>query len=336
MADVSLTIIGLRRVGVSVGLALKRYLDSPRATHRFVITGSDREQDAGKEAEKLGAIDRYIRNLGDAVAGADIVFIDATLTDLRAYLQAIGPLLKAGCVVLEAAPLKQPPIEWAARYLPESAYLVGLAPVINPDLLYTVAADEPGAASAELFDNGNLYIAPAPSCPSEAVQLASDWVQLLGLEPHYLEPAEHDGFVAAVELLPMALGLTQFNVVTSAPSWADLRRLTNPPFALSTVSVLQNPADLADLVEMNRENLLHYVDQAVEQLAALRATLSGDDTTVLKAALGEASSRYVQWLSQRETGDWQDRARVETPTLRSSFLQGLFGNLFTRGKKDED
>lgn len=337
MAEVSLTVLGLRRVGVSLGLALKRYQTSPHAAHKFTITGADRDQDAGKEAQKLGAIDRYVRNVNDACAAADIVFIDASLADTQAYLEAIGSVLKAGCVVLETAPLKQPPIQWAARYLPESAYLVGLAPVFNPDALYTAAAvTDLTTASADLFHNGNLYIAAAPTCPAEAIQLASDLVKLLGPEPHYMEPAEHDGFVAVVELLPALLGLTEFAVAASAPSWLDSRRLTNPAFALSTAPLLHNPADLADFLTLDRENVLHHLDRAIDQLAALRGLLAQADLKALNATLAEITTQYASWLSQRESGNWKDKAQIEVPPMRSGLMQSLFGGLVGRGRKDEE
>lgn len=337
MSDVSLTLLGLRRIGVSMGLALRRYEKSGRASHHFVITGYDKEASAGKEAQRLGAIDAYERRLDAACANADLIIVDATLSQLREYLEAIGPALKAGCVIVEMTRLKQPPIQWAERYLPESAYLVGLAPVLNPSALFTVAADNDlSAASADLFDHGNLFIAASPTCPAEAVQLASDLVRLLGLEPHYLEPAEHDGLVAAIGLLPALMGVAELNVAVSAPSWKDMRRLTNPAFALVTTALLGDPTDLVDALTLDRSNVTHYLDRALQQLQALRATLAQGDDATLRSALAEASTQYLKWLSQRESDNWQDRPSMQVPTVRSGILHSLLGGLAPGSRKDED
>ena len=336
MADVSLTLVGLRRVGLSLGLALRRYQESPRAAHRFTITGTDQDASVGKEAQKRGMIDAYERNLSAACAEADIVFIDAPLMALREHLKALGPVVKSGCVILETSILKQPPIEWASSYLPESAYLVGLAPVLNPDILHDTSLDELESARADLFTNGNLYIAPSATCAAEAVQLASDLVGLLGLEPHFLEPAEHDGFAAAVELLPALLSLALVGTASSAPSWKDMRRLTNPTFALSTMALTKNPEDLVESLRLDRESVLHYLDSALEQLHALRRLLAEEDPAALREALANISTEYVKWLSQRESGRWRDRPSVETPPIRANLLQGLFGSFLVRGKKDDE
>ncbi|MBN1285975.1 MAG: prephenate dehydrogenase/arogenate dehydrogenase family protein, partial [Anaerolineae bacterium] len=142
MADINLTIIGLQRVGPAFGLAIKRYQSAPGATHKFTITGYDYEGKLCKEIKKAGALDDCARSVTAAAEGADIIFLDEPLSDIKETLEKIGPVLKSGCVVLEAGPLKQPPIEWAKRCLPESAYLVGLALAINPEHLYYLDADE--------------------------------------------------------------------------------------------------------------------------------------------------------------------------------------------------
>jgi prephenate dehydrogenase len=335
MADIALTIIGLGQVGASFGLALKRYQQSSGATHRFTITGHDRETNACKEAQKRGAIDTCERNLTEACENADIVLIHAPPADLRDYLETIGPVLKPGCVVVETSPLKQPAIEWAKHYLPESTYLVGLAPVLNPDALHNKAADLEHA-NADLFDRGNLCIAASADCPSEAVELASDLVGLIGLEPHYLDPAEHDGLVAAVEGLPILLGLALFNTAAGAPSWTDLRRLTNPPFALSTAPLEKDPAVLLDFLTLDRENVLHYLNQAMGQLQALQNLLNQQDDDALGVVLAEASRQHAKWWGQRRSAKWPEQDRLASmPDVRRGLLES-FGGFLVRRRRDND
>jgi prephenate dehydrogenase len=335
MADVALTIIGLGRVGASFGLAMQRYMQTPSTKHRFTLTGYDDDGRVSKEAAKRSIVDRAERDLEKAAAAADIVFIDASMAALERYLQRIGPVVKAGCVIFETAPLKQPPIEWAARYLPESAYLVGLAPVLNPQALFAIDVGL-DAASADLFDQGNLHIAASPHCPGEALQLASDLVQLIGLEPHYLDPAEHDGFAAAVRGLPVLAGLALFNTAVGAPSWTDMRRMTDAPFARSTAVLDDDPADLLDLVALDRQNVLHYLGAYMQQLEAMRQALAQADDPALSAVFADASKAYFRWLGQREAGRWRQPGETAPEIPRTGILESLGGFLVRRRKTDDD
>jgi prephenate dehydrogenase len=333
MADVNLTIVGLGRVGTSFGLALKRYQETSGAKHHFTITGYDENRGTCDEAKKLGAVDDCARRLSAACEGADIIFIDAPLSALETYLEKIGPMLKAGCVVLETAALKQPPIEWAKRYLPESAYLIGLSFVLNMDFVYQVD-NTPAQADPDLFKVDHLYIAAAADCPEEAVQLAADLSSLLDLKPHFLDPAEHDGLVAAVEGIPMLLSLAMVGTATEASSWLDMRRLTNPPFALTTAVLEQRPEAIFAFLQHNRANVLHYLDQTIDQLSALRDAMRAEDDDALTKRLDEVAKAYLEWWAQRRFGKWDEKLDFDMKTIGSTI--NPFGGLFGRRKKDDE
>ncbi len=338
MADINLTIIGTRRLGASLALALKRYQETKGATHHFNITGYDADHKICKEAQKHGALDKAARRLAPACEHADIVFIDAPLPDLKRYLKKIGPVLKAGCVVLEAARLKQAPIEWAARYLPESAYLVGLTLILNPERLYAVEND-PASADADLFTRGGWCIVVSADAPSGAVQLATDLGKLLGLEPHFIDPAEHDGLVAATEGLPILMSLALFKSVyrdtSEASTWLEMRRLTNPAFARATAALIDTPEALHDFLTRNRTSVLHYLDGTIDELIELRRLLRQSDDATLGEVLTQTAKHYREWDYQRFLASWKQETKLEVPSLSRAMFGGLSG-MFGRGKDDED
>ncbi len=66
MADqVTITILGLGQIGTSIGLALGDSKD------QVIRIGNDKEPDAWHIAQKLGAVDKVLVNLPDAVENAD-------------------------------------------------------------------------------------------------------------------------------------------------------------------------------------------------------------------------------------------------------------------------
>lgn len=335
MADINLTIVGLERVGASLGLALKRYQEKPNATHNFTITGYDRDGKLCREAKKRDALDNCARNLGAAVEDADIVFLDEPFSEIRSTLEKIGPVLKGGCVVLEAGPLKQPPIEWSQHYLPESAYLVGLGLALNPEHLYFLETD-PANVSADLFNRGKWVVAAGVECPAEAVQLASDLGKLIGLEPHYMDPMEHDGLVAAVEGLPILMALAMFNTAHQAPSWKEMRMLANPAFARAAAVLERSPGALYEFLVQDRDNILHYLDRAIEHMQLMRYNLAHpEEHAALVEMISQAAKSYRLWEHRRYIDKWDEEEKIETPSMARALFGGLAG-VFGRKKDDED
>ncbi len=140
MAEINVTVLGLGRIGASFALALQKYNGRAGAAHHFNITGYDPDSARGRIAKDLGALDKLTGSLYAAVRDAEIVIVDMPYSQVEDTFRAIGDALKPGCVILDCSPLKMPSIEWADRYFGDEVYLVGLSPLINPDLLHVVVS----------------------------------------------------------------------------------------------------------------------------------------------------------------------------------------------------
>lgn len=344
MAEVKVAILGLERVGASFGLALKRYMQDKEAAHRFILTGHDERGYNSKTAKEMGALDTVARGPGAAIEGAHIVLITTPYRQVEGLYHTIGPDLSPGTVVLDASPLKLPSIRWAKATLPQAAdvavYLVGITPVLNPDVLYDSRLDvnEVEGARADLFERGTMVLAPAADCPSEAVDLAAEFARIVGASVHFVDPAEHDGLIAATEGLPALLSLGLFRTLAHADAWGDLRRLTNPAFGLATRHLQHHhPDDLWALLHHNRENAARYLAALIRTLDALRASLEEDtDGAGTEAALSDAVKAYEQWQTQRLSNQWEKEREAPVGT---GFMELMGGALFgrrTRKKEDDE
>ena len=69
MAEVQVAILGLNRIGTSIGLALKKYNSRAGAKHQFRVTGYSTRNDEVKTAQKLGAVDAVSAQPSDAARG---------------------------------------------------------------------------------------------------------------------------------------------------------------------------------------------------------------------------------------------------------------------------
>ena len=66
---VKITLLGLDRIGLSLGLALMAHKD------KLQLTGYDELTERGKQAKKLGAVAQVAKDLPSAVREADILLL---------------------------------------------------------------------------------------------------------------------------------------------------------------------------------------------------------------------------------------------------------------------
>jgi len=312
MAKSRITIIGLGLIGGSIGLALRR------AKVESEIVGHDREPLKARKAKKLGAVDRADWNLISACEGADMVIIATPLMAIKETLEAIAPYLKPGCLVTDTASVKGRVMEWAQATLPESVSFVGGDPIVRG------AGTGLEAASADLFKGAPYCLCPSPNAAPEAVQLATDLVGLLGAEPYFLDPVEHDGLMAGVDHLPFLLSATLLGITTQSASWREMRKLAGGAFESATHFASSDPSTYRDTCLVNGPNIVRWIDACLEGLRALREIIVTEDAEKLEAAFEGAMVAREGWLRGKETGNWEAEEGPERPSA-TSFLAQLFG-----------
>jgi prephenate dehydrogenase len=337
MSDISVAIIGLGRIGASIGLALKRYNQKPNAQHKFIITGVEGRPGEFREMEKREAIDKQARNPIEGVRDRDIVVLAPPYADLRALYRTIGEEVRAGGVVLDAAPLKGPSITWAKEFLHDEAHLVGIAPILNAAYLFD-GLDDTEHAQADLFDNGHMLLMPSASCVRDAVELATDFARLLGSEVHFVDPLEYDTLVAATDALPALLGVAAFWSLSRSSGWDDMQRFTNPRFGRLTHTLFDtHPDDLRDTWLNNRESLVRYADQLIDVLEQMKAAIRDDDKAAVEAALVSAADDYSAWINRRVSGKWDDDSPGDDmPGASETIMSGLFGGQLAKRLRGGD
>lgn len=337
---IKVAILGLGRVGTSVGLSLNRYSARKDARQRFEVFGFDPRSGIASAAEKIGAIQHVVRSVYDAAAGKDIIVVALPYAEVQTVFREIADALREDSVVLDASPLKRPSLEWATRLLPAHAHLVGVTPIVNPRYLFDGLNDTEHAA-ADFFDDGFMLVTPSPRAAKAAVELATDFSALLGATPHFVDPDEHDGLMAATEGLPALLGAMTFYMLQRSEGWADARRMGNPAFGQLTHHLVDtHPDDLRDLLLNNRENVARYLGETITVLTSVHELLVRGDREGLEAALVEAYDTYQVWLAKRTSGRWDEKsAAVSHEKVSDTLMSGLLGGYLTRrirGEEDRD
>ncbi len=324
--SLQVTLIGLGQIGASMGLALGANRDG------LLRVGNDKKKDVEKKAIALGAIDEAIHNLPKAVSGAKIVVMCVPLNEVQETLEFIAPDLQEGAVVLDSAPVKAQTFELAKRVLPENCHFIGLVPALNPAYLMNM---EPGiaAAKADLFSRSTIIIDSPPGVPESAVNLAADLVRLIGGAPLIADPAESDGLMAMVHLLPQMAAAGLLNASVDQPGWQEARKVAGRPFAnVTSALVAHDDIDsLITAITQNRGNSLHALGVLVAALKGLREDIENYDNEGVAERLKGALEGYQRWLKERQAADWSETTSksVDVP----SFAERLFGTTIVKQRR---
>lgn len=337
MSQLSIAILGLNRIGTSIGLALRRYMQDG-GKHKFTIVGYDPIADNEKQALKAGAVDRTERRPGAAVTDCDLVVMNLAYDLVRDTYKDIRRDLRDGVVILDCSPVKRPSLQWATDILDSEKHLVGMTPIVNPRYLFDSSQNNT-AAAADYFDNSAIVLTPAPACVKEAVDLAFNFCSLLGSRPRFLDPAEHDMFLAQTEGVSNVLGVALFYQLMQQPGWHDMQWFTNAAFGGLTRPLFDiHPDALRDEWLANRDVLARTLESLLTTLQNFRALLAENDKAALEAALSRAAEEYETWINHRHHDDWDEAMKPPKLEVNNTMLGTLLGGKLVNrltGKKDD-
>ena len=310
-----ITIIGMGPIGVSIGLGLKR-----SRLKDTEIVGADADRKVLSRVSKLGAVDRTTGNLRSALEGAQLVVLDTAVADTREMLEAIGPVLREGCVVTDTGAVKTPVLTWAETYLRDGTSFIGGRPL--PARLLSSLDDADGA----LFEGTQYCVVAGESADPESVKTVVGMVEALGARPVFLSPEEHDSYAAALVHLPLALSAVLVRTAAGSRSWSDMSRLAAAEFSENSFLASTDPRESAADFQANPAALVHWLDQAIEQLHSIRSQVAGDGDELLET-LVEAWEHRARW----EAGPvGTEQEPFEAPSAAQRMGGMVFGHGLTR------
>ena len=304
-----ITIIGLGLIGGSLGLAIRA-----AGLPEVEVVGHDQRRDAANKARKLGAVDKAEHNLPGAVERAGMVVIATPVLAIREVMEQIAPYLPEGCVVTDTGSTKERVMEWAAELLPPEVSFVGGHPMAGKET--------PGIDNAEagLFRERAYCVCPAVDAHEGAVRAVVGMIQLLGAEPMFLEPREHDQYAAAVSHLPLLVSTAMFTLLRASPAWGDLAPMASSGFRDLTRLASGDPQMGHDVFLTNREAAIHWLDRMMEELGRYRDLMEGDAEGLLEA-LATAKLDRDDFIARPHPR----RVEAEAPDVRRELVNSLIG-----------
>lgn len=319
-----ITIVGLGQIGSSVGLALKEHgVDLRRVGH-------DKDPQAAKESQRVGAVDDVKYNLPASIREAKIVVLALPLAAVRETLEIIAPDLQEGTLVLDTAPAKATVAAWAKELLPPGRFYIGLTPAINPQYLHGTEFGVK-SAHADLFEQGVTVVNAPAGTPGNVFNLAMEFVNLLGAKPLLMDTAEADGIFSAMHVLPQLAAAALLDTTLDQPGWQEARKLAGRPYATVTAGSAYHD-DMLSLGESaleNRENLVRLLNAYVTSLLQLRDEIEAGERDAVLERLENVWRGRTRWWDERVAAEWLkgEAEPIDAPSFGDRLNQMLFGSL---------
>jgi len=327
------TIIGLGLIGGSIGLGLRRWAETNRSNGKqaLEVTGFDTDLEQQQFAQKIKAVDRAAWDLARAVQGADIVIVATPVAAMEESFEAIAPHLKPGATVTDTGSTKASVLGWADAILPRGTGFVGGHPMAGK----TQSIE---GADAGLFTGATWCVAPSVSASDDAIRNVLGMIAALGAEPFFVDPTEHDAFVAGVSHLPFVLSAALMRTVSQDASWRDMKGLTAGGFRDVSRLAAGSPAMHRDILLTNREAVTRWLDVYLATLNEVRASLQREPAEAgpaLTAFFTEARDARADWSTQttREGELLQGTATELAPESLSDQMGRMLLGSFARRRR---
>lgn len=275
-------IIGIGLIGSSLAHATRA---NGLAGH---IAGHDADPDIRRRSEALGLVDSMHDNVGDAVAGADLVIAATPVGACGAVARAIRDHLAPGTIVTDVGSVKGAVIDAMAPHMPEGMHLVPGHPVAGTE------HSGPEAGFAELFRNRFAILTPPPGTNEDAVaRLVAFW-RALGSDVEIMDAEHHDRVLAITSHLPHLIAYTI--VETASELETELEAKSRDDDVVTTREVIKysaggfrdftriaasDPTMWRDVFLLNKGAVLGMLGRFTEDLTALQRAIRHDDGDAL-------------------------------------------------------
>ncbi|MFN3555903.1 MAG: prephenate dehydrogenase [Bacteroidales bacterium] len=271
------TIIGTGLMGCSLGLALKK------AGH--FVCGADTNDQHLLEAMQKGALDSA-EPLETAISDSDLVVLCVPVDIIAALLPNILDQIPADTIVMDMGSTKLDICTRVSSHARRQDFVA-----VHP--MAGVEHSGPGAAHVDLFLGARVIICDAQQSSSAALNKVLGVLQELKMKVIFMDSDEHDRQLALVSHLPQFIAyalasLDDFDKDANK-SWTEL----GGGGLQSSIRLGKSDADMwMPIFQQNKDYLLQYVDNYINQLSLLKNMLEKEQFQLLKQCISKANQNY--------------------------------------------
>jgi len=243
------------------------------------VVGVARRAETIETALARGLVDRGTTDLADGVREADVVIMATPVRVILRLLAEIGPLLPAGCLLMDLGSTKAHIVAAMAR-LPDHIQPLGGHPMCGKEVSGIEAADP------TIYHGCTFILTPLPRTSEAALALGHALAEAAGACPLVLEPERQDYLVATVSHLPYLLACALVGTADATTS-ADtaMWEIVAGGFRDTSRVAGSDVTMMVDILLTNRGEVLKALETYQAQLGDLARLVEAGDEEELRIVL---------------------------------------------------
>jgi prephenate dehydrogenase len=283
-----LAVVGVGLIGGSLARALRA------AGEVGEIVGCGRGKANLERAVELGVIDRYSHDVGEAVAGADTVFVAVPLGAMRDAFAAMRDHLAPDAVVTDGGSAKGSVVADARTGLGD-----GLRAFVPGHPIAGTERTGVESSFAALYQNRRVILTPLPENDAATVERVARMWRACGAEVAEMSVEHHDEVLAATSHLPHMLAFGLVDALARMKENDEIFRYAAGGFRDFTRIASSSPVMWRDICLANRDALSRMLERfALEMTDLAEAIRRGDGEHLLEifSRAKAARDRYVDGM----------------------------------------
>ncbi|MCB1877464.1 MAG: prephenate dehydrogenase/arogenate dehydrogenase family protein [Chromatiales bacterium] len=261
-----LAVIGVGLIGGSLARALRE------AGALGEVVGCGRGRANLEKAVELGVIDRYTHDVGEAVEGADMIFVAVPLGAMEKTFAAMKGHLAEDAVITDGGSTKASVVEACRRGLGDIP--AGFVPG------HPIAGTEQSgveASFATLYHKRRVILTPlSVTSPAAVARVRTMW-ETCGSEVNELSVEHHDFVLAATSHLPHMLAFGLVDTLARLDETDEVFRYAAGGFRDFSRIASSNPVMWRDICLANRDALGDLLERFSVEMVDLAASIRAGD-----------------------------------------------------------
>lgn len=271
LAACRVVIWGMGLMGGSLAMALKGKCAE--------IDGIDQDPEAVKLALEMGITGRASTDPGEILPGADLVILAVPVRAILAILDRLPELVPGSTVVMDLGSTKTLICEAMTR-LPERIDPVGGHPMCGKEKSSLRYAD------GSIYTRAPFALAAVGQTSIRAKGMADAVVRSVGALPLWVDPGEHDRWVAATSHIPFLTACALAEATSE-----EAAALVGPGFRGAARLAGSSPVMMADIATTNSENIRVSLHAVIDKLMQYDAMLAEGDVNAMVQEFGKAANK---------------------------------------------
>ena len=193
----------------------------------------------------------------------------------------------------------------------------------------------PEGGRADLFSGSVYCICPPLSARGDAIQVVVGIAEVLGARPLFIDPDEHDSYVAAVSHLPIIMASALISLSNKNQGWKEISRLVSTGYKEITRLASGNPTMNRDICLSNGDYISKRIDEYIQELEEWKRLINGDGDELGKlfARVWEARERIMQGTDLPQQTKPFDKIPSATEMLMGTYAKGKLSDVVDKWTK---